>query len=206
MKNLLNHLKLYIFRGLLALIPIGLTISILRIVYVVIDKKVMALVDQYIGYRIPGLGLILFIFVLYISGIIGSNVFGKKLFAILEAIMNKIPLVKTVYQVGKQMSNTLSLPENQMFKKAVLVDYFRPDVWVIGFVTGEVKNEDTGETLLKVFIPTVPNPTSGALVVLKESQIKELQWGVEEAMKMVISGGIIGPTTLKFNHKKMLEI
>ncbi|MBU3929965.1 DUF502 domain-containing protein [bacterium] len=206
MKNILNHLKLYIFRGLLALIPIGLTISILRIVYVVIDKKVMALVDQYIGYRIPGLGLILFIFVLYISGIIGSNVFGKKLFAILEAIMNKIPLVKTVYQVGKQMSNTLSLPENQMFKKAVLVDYFRPDVWVIGFVTGEVKNEDTGETLLKVFIPTVPNPTSGALVVLKESQIKELQWGVEEAMKMVISGGIIGPTTLKFNHKKMLEI
>lgn len=113
MKNILNHLKLYIFRGLLALIPIGLTISILRIVYVVIDKKVMALVDQYIGYRIPGLGLILFIFVLYISGIIGSNVFGKKLFAILEAIMNKIPLVKTVYQVGKQMSNTLSLPENQ---------------------------------------------------------------------------------------------
>jgi len=206
MKNILNHLKLYIFRGLLALIPIGLTISILRIVYVVIDKKVMVLVDQYIGYRIPGLGLILFIFGLYISGIIGSNVFGKKLFAILEAIMNKIPLVKTVYQVGKQMSNTLSLPENQMFKKAVLVDYFRPDVWVIGFVTGEVKNEDTGETLLKVFIPTVPNPTSGALVVLKESQIKELQWGVEEAMKMVISGGIIGPTTLKFNHKKMLEI
>ncbi|MFH2139155.1 MAG: DUF502 domain-containing protein [Candidatus Omnitrophota bacterium] len=197
MKNFLNHSKLYIFRGLLALIPIGLTIFTIRIIYVFLDKRVMGLFDQYIGYRIPGLGLLLFLVVLYFTGLVASNVVGKKLFSILEEITSRIPLVKMTYQVGKQLSNTFSLPEKQIFKKAVLVDYFKPDTWVIGFVTGEIKNEETGETLLKVFIPTVPNPTSGFLVILKENQTKNPNWTVEEAMKMVISGGIIGPEVIK---------
>jgi len=196
MKIFSNHFKLYIFRGLLALIPIGLTIFTIRIIYVFIDKRIMGLVDQYIGYRIPGLGLLLFITILYFTGMIASNVFGKKLFTILDNITSRIPLIKTIYQVGKQLSNTFSLPEKQIFKKALLVDYFKPDIWVIGFVTGEIENMDTGKNLLKVFIPTVPNPTSGFLVILKESQTKDPHWSVEEAMKMVISGGIIGPNSI----------
>lgn len=197
MKNIFNHLKLYVFRGLLALIPVGLTIFTIRIIYVFIDKRVMGIFDQYIGYRIPGLGLLVFIFVLYLTGMIASNVFGKRLFSMLEYITSRIPLVKTTYQVGKQLSNTLSLPEKQIFKKVVLVDYFKPETWVIGFVTGEVKHEDKRETLLKVFIPTVPNPTSGFLVIMKESQAINPDWSVEEAMKLVISGGIIGPDLIK---------
>lgn len=196
MKNFLNHCKLYIFRGLLALIPIGLTIFTIRIIYVFIDKQVMELVDQFIGYRIPGLGLLLFIVVLYLTGMIASNVFGKRLFTLLDNITSRIPLVNTAYQVGKQLSNTLSLPEKQIFRKAVLVDYFKPNVWVIGFITGEIKNEKTKENLLKVFIPTVPNPTSGFLVILKESQVKDPHWSIEEAIQMVISGGIIGPEVI----------
>ncbi|MBU1084128.1 MAG: DUF502 domain-containing protein [Candidatus Omnitrophica bacterium] len=193
MKTFLNHLKLYIFRGLLALIPLGLAIFTIRIIYVFIDKRVMELIDQYIGYRIPGLGLLLFILVLYLAGMITSNVLGRRLFGILDDLTSRIPLVNTAYKVGKQLSSTLSLPEKQIFKRAVLVDYFKPDTWVIGFVTGEIKNEETGEELFKVFIPTVPNPTSGFLVILKETQCKDPRWTVEEAMKMVISGGIIGP-------------
>lgn len=184
-------------KGLLALIPIWITIFIIRILYVFIDSRVMGMIDQYIGYRIPGLGLLLFLAVLYFTGMITSNVIGKKLFSVLENITSRIPLIKMTYQVGKQLSNTLSLPEKQIFKKAVLVDYFKPNIWVIGFVTGEVKNEETGETLFKVFIPTVPNPTSGFLVILSESQTKDPHWTIEEAMKMVISGGIIGPESLK---------
>jgi uncharacterized membrane protein len=197
MKNFINHCKLYVFRGLLALIPIGLTIFTIRIIYVFIDKRVMEAVDQYIGHRIPGLGLLLFIVVLYFVGMITSNVLGKRMISVFDRVMSKIPLAKTVYQVGKQISDTLALPEKQIFKKAVLVDYFQPDAWVIGFVTGEIKDEETGGTLLKIFIPTVPNPTSGFLVILKEIQTKSPNWTVEEAMKMVISGGIIGPETIK---------
>lgn len=193
MKIFLKHLKSYVFRGVLTLIPIGLTIFAIRIVYIFIDKRIMELIDQFIGYRIPGFGLLVFIFVLYLIGMIASNVFGKKLFAVLEKITSRIPLIKTIYQVGKQLSNTLSLPEKQIFKKVVLVDFFKPDTWVIGFVTGEFKQEETGETLLRVFIPTAPNPTSGFLIMLKESQTKNPYWSVEEAMTLVISGGIIGP-------------
>ncbi|MDD5040682.1 MAG: DUF502 domain-containing protein [Patescibacteria group bacterium] len=197
MKNFLNHFKLYVFRGLLALIPIGLTIFTIRIIYVFIDKRVMEAVDQYIGRRIPGLGLLLFIVVLYFVGMITSNVLGKRIISVFDRVMSKIPLAKTAYQVGKQISDTLALPEKQIFKKAVLVDYFQPNAWVIGFVTGEITDEKTGSTLLKIFIPTVPNPTSGFLVILKESQTKNPNWTVEEAMKMVISGGIIGPDRIK---------
>ncbi|MBU1863103.1 MAG: DUF502 domain-containing protein [Candidatus Omnitrophica bacterium] len=193
MKNFVNHLKLYVFRGLLALIPIGLTIFTIRIIYIFIDKRVMEAVDQYIGRRIPGLGLLLFVAVLYFVGMITSNVLGKRMISVFDQLMSKIPLAKTAYQVGKQISDTLALPEKQIFKKAVLVDYFKPDAWVVGFVTGEIKDEESGCQLLKVFIPTVPNPTSGFLVILKESQTKNPNWAVEEAMKMVISGGIIGP-------------
>lgn len=197
MKNFLNHFKLYVSRGLLALIPIGLTIFTIRIIYVFIDKRIMEAVDQYIGYRIPGLGLLLFIVVLYFVGMITSNVLGRRIISVFDRVMSKIPLAKTAYQVGKQISDTLALPEKQIFKKAVLVDYFQPDAWVIGFVTGEITDEKTGSTLLKIFIPTVPNPTSGFLVILKESQTKSPNWTVEEAMKMVISGGIIGPDRIK---------
>lgn len=192
--------RVYIFRGLLTLIPIGLTLFTVQIIYIFIDRRVMELFNKFIGYRIPGLGLLFFIAVLYFTGMIASNVFGKKIFAILEDIMSRIPLLKMVYQVGKQLSNTLSLPEKQIFKRAVLVDYFKPGTWVIGFITGDIKIKDTGENMLTVFIPTVPNPTSGFMVIIGESQIKDPHWSIEEAMKMVISGGIIGPEVININQ------
>ena len=193
MKAFFRHMKRHVLRGLLALIPLGLTILAIRAVYLFIDKRVMELIDQYIGYRIPGLGLLIFVVLLYLTGVIASNVLGRRFFKVVEDITSRIPLINTTYRVGKELSNTLSLPEKRIFKKAVLVDYFKPDAWVIGFVTGEVRNEETGESLLKVFIPTVPNPTSGFLVILKERQVRNPGWTIEEAMKMVISGGIIGP-------------
>lgn len=196
----MKNARVYIFRGLLTLIPIGLTLFTVQIIYIFIDRRVMELFNKFIGYRIPGLGLLFFIAVLYFTGMIASNVFGKKIFAILEDIMSRIPLLKMVYQVGKQLSNTLSLPEKQIFKRAVLVDYFKPGTWVIGFITGDIKIKQTGENMHTVFIPTVPNPTSGFLVIIGESQIKDPHWSIEEAMKMVISGGIIGPEVININQ------
>ncbi|MDX9702556.1 MAG: DUF502 domain-containing protein [Candidatus Auribacterota bacterium] len=196
-KDLIKHFKMYIFRGLLTLIPIGLTIVAIRIIYVFIDKRIMDLLKNYIGYRLPGLGLFIFIIVLLSIGIIASNILGKKLFGLLDNITLRIPLINTVYQVGKQLSNTLSLPEKQIFKRVVLIEYFKPETWVIGFVTGTIKSEQTGENLLKVFVPTVPNPTSGVLIILKESQTIDPNWPIDETMKLVISGGIIGPEIIK---------
>ncbi len=184
---------MYILRGLLAVIPLLLSLLAIRFIYVFIDKRIIEVIDRYTGYRIPGLGVILVLIVLYFIGLITSNVLGRRIFNLIEDISNRIPLIKTIYQVGKQVSNTLSLPGKQVFKKAVLVEFFRPGDRVIGFVTGTVVDNKTSERILKVFVPTVPNPTSGFLVFAKESNVIDPQWTVEEAMKMVISGGIIGP-------------
>lgn len=193
MKKLFHHMKQFMFRGLLTLIPVGLTIFTIRIVYVFIDKRVTEAVAKYIGHHIPGLGLLLFIVALYLTGLVASNMVGRKMISVMDRVSSRIPIIKMTYLVGKQLSNTLSLPEKHIFKKAVLVDFFKPGVWVTGFITGEIRDAKSGEVYVKVFIPTVPNPTSGFLAVMKESQVKDPHWTVEEAMKMCISGGIIGP-------------
>jgi len=198
MKHFWTHLKKYVFRGLITLIPITLTYLVIRFLYITIDQRVMGLVDDFLGFSIPGLGIILILFLLYLVGIAASNVIGKKILNSLERISNRIPLIKSTYQIGKQLSVTLSMPEKQVFKKAVLVDYLKPGIWTIGFVTGSVidrRNND--ERLLKVFVPTPPNPTSGTMVVVKESETRDPGWSIEEAMQAVISGGIIGPVEIK---------
>lgn len=193
MKKFIQHFKRYIFRGLLATIPLLLSFFVLQFFYLLIDKRIVNLISKYTGFRIPGLGIVLLCVALYVIGYLASNVIGRRFFNLIESISNRIPIVKTTYQVGKQLSSTLSLPEQEVFKRAVLVEYFRPGILNIGFVTGTMLDKKTKEKLLKVFIPIVPNPTSGFLIILKESQVKDPKWSVEQAMRAVISGGIIGP-------------
>jgi uncharacterized membrane protein len=195
-KNLLSHVKVYVLRGLLAVIPITLSFLAVRFLYVIIDKRVMRMVEQIIGFRFPGLGILLVLAALYLLGLAASSIAVKQFLNLIERITDHIPLIKTAYHVGKQLSVTLSLPESQVFKRAVLVEYLKPGSWTIGFVTGTVIDRESGEKLLKVFIPTPPNPTSGTMVVVKESQTRDPGWSIEEAMTTVISGGIIGPSEI----------
>ena len=197
MKNFINHAKVYIASGLLACIPLGLSYLTLKVIYIFIDQKIMNLLDQFIGYRIPGLGVLVFLFFLYFIGVLVSNVIGRKLFGVLDFIFDKIPILKTTYQIGKQLSSTFSLSEKQIFKKVVLVDMARTGVWTIGFVTGTVENVLTKEKFLKVFLPTVPNPTTGFVVVVRESEAFDPGWTVDEGIRMVISAGIIGPEVMQ---------
>ena len=198
MKKFLSDLRIRanIFKGLLAVTPLVITLLVIRFVYVMVDRRVMDIMDRFIGFRIPGLGLVVVLIFLYVLGILSSQVIGRRLFNVLEAISNRIPIIKTTYQVGRQVANTLSVPGKQVFKKAVLVECFRPGVRVIGFVTGTIEDKQTGQKLLKIFVPTVPNPTSGYLVMMRDVDVFEPQWTVDEAMKAVISGGIIGPDVI----------
>lgn len=123
---------------------------------------------------------------------------GKQILGFFERIANRIPLIKTTYRVEKQLGVNLSLPEKEIFKRAVLVEYLKPGIWTIGFVTGEIiDRKSNDERLLKVFIPTPPNPTSGTMVVVRESQTRVPGWSTEEALEAVISGGIIGPSEFR---------
>ena len=196
-KDLFNHIKKYVIRGLLAIIPLGLTFLVIRFLYVTIDKRVMGAVHRLIGFSIPGLGILLLLIILYLLGHGASNVMGKQIFSWIETITDRIPLIKTTYKIGKQLQTTLSLPEQQIFERAVLVEYFRPGMWTIGFVTGTLTNrENPDEVFLKVFVPTSPNPTTGLIIVVREAQTKNPRWSIEDAMKAVVSGGILGPAEI----------
>ena len=197
-KKFLTDIKIYIFRGLFAVIPLALSFLAVRFFYVVIDRQVVEWLNHFIGFSVPGLGILLVLIFLCILGFVASNVIGKKIFILIEQITNRIPIIKTIYQVGKQLSLTLSLPGKQVFQRVVLIEFLPPGSWTFAFVTGTIIDRtNNNENLLKVFIPTTPNPTSGWIVIVKESQVRESGLSVEEAMTAVISGGIIGAEEIK---------
>ncbi len=198
MKRFLAHARKYIFRGLLAIIPIALSYFAVQFLYVVVDRRLTNLVARVIGVRIPGLGFLVVLVAMYLLGLAASNVVGHQIFGLIERVTRRIPLIRTTYQVGKQLASTLSLPEQQIFKRAVLVEYLKPGSWTLGFVTGTIiDHQHRDESLLKVFIPTPPNPTSGFMVMVREAQVRDPGWTIEEALKTVVSGGIIGPSEIR---------
>jgi len=196
MKGLVKHLRKNIFRGLLAVIPIGLCYLVVRFFYLAVDARITRLIERWLGYRIPGLGILLVIISLYLMGLAASNWAGRKAFGLVDVVTRRIPLIKTVYTLGKQLADALSLPEKGAFKRVVMVEHFRPGVWSVGFVTASLKDRATGEDMVRVFIPTAPNPTSGFVVMLRASQVREVDWSVPEAMNSIISGGMVGPQVI----------
>ncbi|MFC1891974.1 DUF502 domain-containing protein [Thermodesulfobacteriota bacterium] len=198
MKRIIQHIKRYIIRGLLSIIPLALTIFAISLLYNAIDQRMVRVVDGFMTISFPGLGIIIVLFTLYILGIIASNIVGIGIFSLIEKITSRIPLIGTTYKIGRQIGKALSLPEKSVFKKAVLVEYLREGTWTIGFMTGTVidkKNND--EIFLKVFVPTPPNPTSGTMVIVRKSRTRDPGWTIDEALKTILSGGIIGPEEIK---------
>ncbi len=197
MRSFLAHLRRNIVRGALAMIPAMLSFIAIYAIYKYIDKRIGDLLERLFGLSIPGIGIVTVLLILYIVGVIVTNAIGRQTIRFLERLTVRIPLIKTTYQIGKQLSNTLSLPEKQVFKRAVLVEYLKPGIWTIGFVTGSVVDyRHNGGKYLKVFIPTPPNPTSGTMVLVRENQTLDPGWTIEEALKAVLSGGIIGPAEI----------
>jgi uncharacterized membrane protein len=197
MKGVFKHLKSNIFRGFLAVIPIGLSFLVIRFLYIAVDVKVAAIIERWMGFNIPGLGFLLVLLILYLLGLAASNWVGRRAFGLIATVTSKIPLIKSIYSLGKQLAEAFSLPEKQAFKRVVLMEHFRPGVWSIGFVTSAIQDkEKPEENLLRVFIPTAPNPTAGFVVVVREAQVRNLDWTVHEAMNAIISGGIAGPDTI----------
>ncbi len=194
----LVHLRTHIFRGLIAVIPLVISFFVVQFLYIMVDRRVARMIEGWTGVAIPGLGILLVLAILYLVGLIASNLVGKQLFGLIEKISERIPLVRTTYQVGKQISQSLSHEDKQLFKRVVMVKYLNAGAWTIGFVTGTLTDaKEPGVTFLKVFVPTPPNPTSGTMIIVREEDARDPGWTVEEGLKTVISGGIIGPAQLK---------
>jgi uncharacterized membrane protein len=192
MSRVFAHIRRFVIRGTLALIPIALPVFAIYLLYVFIDKRLLGLVQATFGITFPGLGIVLLLVILYLVGLIVSNLFGRQLLQGLESLTERIPFINMAYRIGKQLSGTLS-PDEQIFRRPILVPYAAPDTWQVGFVTGTVYSEKDGEELLKVYVPTPPNPTSGFVYFMREADTRDPGWTVEEAMQCILSGGLIGP-------------
>jgi uncharacterized membrane protein len=192
MNRVFAHVRRFIIRGTLALIPIALPAFAVYLLYSFIDKRLLGLVHKTFGISFPGMGIVLLLVILYLFGLIVSNLIGKQFLEGVESLIGRIPIINTAYRIGKQLSGTLG-PEKEIFRRPILVPYAAPDTWQVGFVTGTLRSERDGEELLKVYVPTPPNPTSGFVYFIREEQTRDPGWTVEEAMQCILSGGLIGP-------------
>lgn len=197
MNRLFAHIRRFIIRGTLALIPIALPAFAVYLLYGFIDKRLLGLVDKTFGISFPGMGIVLLLVIVYLFGLIVSNFFGRQVLQGLESLTERVPIINIVYRIGKQLSGALSLPETEIFRRPILVPYAAPDTWQVGFVTGTVRSQKDGEELLKVYVPTPPNPTSGFVYFMREADTRDPGWTVEEAMQCILSGGLIGPETIR---------
>lgn len=154
--------------------------------------------EQLIGIHIPGLGVILSLLLLVGTGILAANYFGQRLMSWGESILSRIPLVRSIYNSVKQVINTILSTNSEAFRKVLLVEYPRKGLWTIGFQTGAVNAEISNkinEEMISLFIPTTPNPTSGFLVMIPKQEVIELSMSIDEALKFIISLGVMQTNT-----------
>ena len=204
----MKRLRRYLVAGLLVWIPIGVTIFILKILIALMDKTLLLIPHQYrpeewFGITIPGLGLILTLLVLLVTGLLGANIVGRSMVSLWESLLERIPIVRSVYSAAKNFAEIVFSDSNQSFKKVLLIEYPRNGVYSLAFQTssnlGEVQGR-TGEEMVCTFVPTTPNPTSGYIIIVPKKDVIELDMEVDEALKMIISLGVVIPTWRKDQH------
>jgi uncharacterized membrane protein len=197
----MSALRKWLVAGLLAIVPVAVTLAVLRWIVTTLDSTLLILPeawqpDRLIGYHIPGFGVLLTLAILLIVGAVVSNFFGRKIVEWGDQLVTRIPVVRSIYSSVKQVSDTLFSPSGNAFRTAVLVQWPRADMWTIGFVTGapggDAANYLVGD-YVSVYVPTTPNPTGGYFVMLRKSDCIELKMSVDEALKYVISMGVVAP-------------
>ncbi|MCL5272019.1 MAG: DUF502 domain-containing protein [Gammaproteobacteria bacterium] len=194
-------LKKYLLAGLVVWLPLLITIGVLRFIIDLLDKTLALIPEAYqpehlLGLHIPGLGVILSLILLVSTGIFATNFFGQRLVIWGESILSRIPLVRSIYNAVKQVMNAVLSTNSEAFRKVLLIEYPRKDVWTIGFQTGSVNaeiNDKVNEEMVSLFIPTTPNPTSGFLMMYPKKDTIELSMSIDEALKFIISLGVMQP-------------
>jgi uncharacterized membrane protein len=195
--------KKYFITGLLIWIPLAITIWVLKLVFDVLDQSLLLLPSQlhteyWLGFHVPGLGAILTVVVVLLTGVFATNFFGAQLVRIWHDILHRIPVVNSIYSSVKQISDTLFSSSGQAFRKALLVQWPHPGMWTIAFLTGTPGGEVARAIpadCVSVYVPTTPNPTGGYFVIVPRKDVVELDMSVDEALKYIISMGVVPPSS-----------
>jgi uncharacterized membrane protein len=197
-------LRRYLMAGLLVWVPLGVTLLIVAFLVDLMDQTLRLLPESLqpeniLGFRIPGLGAVLTALIVFVTGMIVTNLFGMQLFNIGERILQRIPLVRSIYASVKQVTESM-FSSGKSFRKVVLVEYPRKGMWSLAFQTGtgaEEVRDKTGRDVTNVFIPTTPNPTSGFFLMVPREDVIELDMSVDDGLKMLLSVGVVVPEPKK---------
>ena len=200
-----KHLiRRYLITGLLIWVPLVITLWVLDLLVSTMDRTLLLLpaewrTEGFLGIHIPGMGVVLTLLVVFATGVFAANIIGQRLVNFWEGVLLRIPVVNAIYSGVKQVSDTLFAPGGQAFRKALLVQYPRQGAWTIAFLTGtpggDVANHLPGD-YVSVYVPTTPNPTSGFFLMLPKSDVIELDMSVDEALKYIISMGVVAPNSV----------
>ena len=194
-------MKKYFITGLIIWIPLVITLWVLKFIFDVLDQSLLLLplefhTERWLGVHIPGLGAILTVVIVFATGILATNLFGARLVELWNDVLNRIPVVNSIYSSVKQISDTLFSSSGEAFRKALLVQWPHPGAWTIAFMTGtpggEVLNHIPPDCV-SVYVPTTPNPTSGYFVIVQRKDVIELDMTVDQALKYIISMGVVPP-------------
>lgn len=200
-----KHIRKYLISGLLFILPIGITLFFLRFLMKITAGSIVGITSKYWDSSHPVqawlISLAVFIMFIYGIGIFTTHIIGRRLIAIGEIIIMRVPFLKTIYGVSKQVVHAFIDPNRATFKSVVLVEFPQPGVRLVGFITGNIEDKQ-GQNCYKVFVPTCPNPTSGFFLIVRPDEMEHTDLSVEDAMKMIVSGGIVGPENLSMNKKK----
>jgi uncharacterized membrane protein len=205
-------MRKYFITGLLILVPLGITFWVLHAIITTMDQSLLLLPEQWrpevvFGTKVPGLGALLTVLIVFVTGLLTRNFIGNYVVRIWEGLLNRIPIVNSIYSSVKQVSDTLFSSSGNAFRKAVLIEYPRRDCWTIGFLTGvpggDVVNHLQGD-FVSVYVPTTPNPTSGFFLMVPKADAIELDMSVDAALKYIVSMGVVAPRHLP--HREEIKI
>jgi len=198
---MMQRIRRYFVAGLLVWLPLVATYIVLMFSIRLIDRSLLLLPPKFrpenlIGFEIPGLGVILTLVLVLLTGLVVANFFGRRLVGAWESLLSRIPLVRTVYGAVKQITASLFADASNSFREVVLVEYPRRGLWMLAFVTGETPKkfqQVVGKNLINIYVPTTPNPTSGFYLMVPPSDIHRLDIPVEVGLKMILSAGVVNP-------------
>jgi uncharacterized membrane protein len=196
MKNILSHIKNYLISGIVVVVPLAITIIVLKGLFLYLDEFARPYIEPWLGFWPVGMGLLITVVLILLIGILTNNIVVRRFVGFGEKILLKIPVAKLIYSAVKQLLETFSATDKQYFQRVVAVEYPGKDIWSIGFVNGDIKLPGDDEKKINILILTSINPASGFFIMAPEHKTIPLNLSVEDGMKWVISGGIIKPEVL----------
>ena len=198
------HLRNKVMAGVLIIVPALVTYLVLRFLFEAIDDFLPPAVRRTLNIEFPGAGFIATLILLYLIGVFGANFAGRRVVALAHWVFSRLPIIQNIYKPSQQLIQALSGVNSGSFKRVVVVDYPREGLKFLGFVTGQLETTG-GVRFLNVYVPTSPTPQSGWLMLVKEEEVIDTNLTIEQAMQMILSGGLVGPSTLKMGKNTPLE-